>query len=150
MYRPTPALIAGLDRVVGISFDRVVSQRCSPKSLEISMSTDIGRCSPEPPKPAAMAWYPPLKVTAETIIAAVLLVLTGPLILALTVLVRLNSPGPGLYVQVRLGRGGRSYRIYKIRTMSHDCERGTGPRWSTPGDLACDSSRALAAADAPG
>ena len=98
------------------------------------MSTDMSRCSPEPPKPAAMAWYPPLKATADTLFAAVLLMLTGPLILVLMVLVRLNSAGPGLYGQVRLGRGGRRYRIYKIRTMAHDCERDTGPRWSTPGD----------------
>jgi lipopolysaccharide/colanic/teichoic acid biosynthesis glycosyltransferase len=98
------------------------------------MSTGRRRCFAESPQPAASAWYPPLKAASESAAAAALLLLTGPLILALTTLVRLTSPGPGLYSQVRLGRGGRSYRIYKIRTMSHDCERGTGPRWSTPGD----------------
>ena len=33
-----------------------------------------------------------------------------------------------------LGRNGRLYRIYKIRTMYHNCEKHSGPRWSTPGD----------------
>jgi lipopolysaccharide/colanic/teichoic acid biosynthesis glycosyltransferase len=33
-----------------------------------------------------------------------------------------------------LGCGGRRFTIYKIRTMTHDCERYTGPRWSVTGD----------------
>src|SRR5207249_2271789 len=50
------------------------------------------------------------------------------------VLVKLTSPGPILYSQTRLGRHGRSYTIYKIRSMSHNCEKQSGPRWSTAGD----------------
>src|SRR5207248_4660391 len=49
-------------------------------------------------------------------------------------LVKLTSPGPMLYTQTRLGRRGRPFTIYKIRTMLHDCESLTGPQWSTPGD----------------
>ncbi len=83
---------------------------------------------------AEPSWYPAIKEAADTVSAAVLLVLTGPLILLLMGLVRLTSHGPGLYSQVRLGRGGRRYMIYKIRTMAHDCERTSGPKWSTTGD----------------
>jgi lipopolysaccharide/colanic/teichoic acid biosynthesis glycosyltransferase len=50
------------------------------------------------------------------------------------VLVRLTSHGPAFYSQMRLGRGGRPFRIYKLRTMVHDCEKEGGARWSTPGD----------------
>src|SRR5213078_1616461 len=50
------------------------------------------------------------------------------------VLVRLTSAGPGFYSQVRVGRGGRPYRIYKIRTMYHNCEAVSGVRWSTKND----------------
>ena len=46
----------------------------------------------------------------------------------------LTSRGPMFYSQVRLGRHGRRFRIYKLRTMWHDCERRGGPRWATPGD----------------
>jgi lipopolysaccharide/colanic/teichoic acid biosynthesis glycosyltransferase len=49
-------------------------------------------------------------------------------------LVKVTSRGPVFYSQVRLGRFGRPYRIYKIRTMLHDCEKGTGAKWSTPKD----------------
>lgn len=83
---------------------------------------------------AGPSWYPAFKEFADMVLAAVLIVLTGPLILTLMALVRLTSAGPGLYAQTRLGRGGRRYSIYKIRTMAHDCERKSGPKWSTTGD----------------
>ena len=45
-----------------------------------------------------------------------------------------HFPGPALYSQVRLGLHGQPYRLYKIRSMVHDCERTSGARWSIPGD----------------
>jgi len=49
--------------------------------------------------------------------------------------VRLTSAGPAFYFQTRLGRGGRHYRICKLRTMRHECEARTGAVWSVPGDV---------------
>ncbi|HEU5118199.1 MAG TPA: sugar transferase, partial [Isosphaeraceae bacterium] len=49
-------------------------------------------------------------------------------------LTRLVSPGPAIYRQTRISRLGREFTIYKIRSMHPDCERDTGPRWSTPDD----------------
>ena len=40
-----------------------------------------------------------------------------PVLLVLAVVVRLDSPGPALFVQTRLGRGGRCFRLFKLRTM---------------------------------
>ncbi len=74
------------------------------------------------------------KSSSDVVIAGILMVLTAPLIFAAWVLVRLTSRGPGFYSQIRLGLGGRHFRIYKLRSMTHDCERETGPRWSTRGD----------------
>ena len=62
--------------------------------------------------------------------AAVLIVLALPVVALAALLVKLTSPGPAVYTQVRVGRGGRPYTIYKLRTMVHNCERDTGPRWS--------------------
>jgi lipopolysaccharide/colanic/teichoic acid biosynthesis glycosyltransferase len=70
----------------------------------------------------------------DLVLASVLLVLTGPVIVTAMLLIRLTSRGPSLYSQTRLGQGGRPFAIYKLRTMYHDCERLTGPRWSLPGD----------------
>src|SRR5262245_29563786 len=80
------------------------------------------------------AWYMGLKTVVDILVAGLLLTLTAPLILVLMVAVKLTSPGPAFYSQLRLGRHGRPFRIYKLRTMQHDCERLTGPRWATARD----------------
>jgi lipopolysaccharide/colanic/teichoic acid biosynthesis glycosyltransferase len=75
-----------------------------------------------------------LKYKLDFVLACALMGLTWPVILLAMVLVRLTSRGQAIYSQVRLGLDGKPFKIYKIRTMYRDCERLTGPRWSTPGD----------------
>src|SRR5262245_1954106 len=53
--------------------------------------------------------YLTVKVVLEYCVAAVLFVLTGPIILVCALLVRLTSRGPAFYSQTRLGLGGRPY-----------------------------------------
>jgi lipopolysaccharide/colanic/teichoic acid biosynthesis glycosyltransferase len=79
-------------------------------------------------------WANSFKFATEWVIALVLLIVTAPLMLLAAVLVKLTSSGPVLYSQTRLGKNRRFYRIYKIRTMIHNCEDLTGPQWSRPGD----------------
>lgn len=56
-------------------------------------------------------------------------------ILALTsVLIKLDSPGPIVYKQRRLGKGGKVFTIYKLRTMRNDAEKGTGAVWAKKND----------------
>lgn len=86
------------------------------------------------PEPPARNAYATAKVALDFALALALLVLTGPVVLAMMALVKLTSRGPAIYTQVRLGRGGRHFTIYKLRTMRADAERGTGPQWSRPGD----------------
>jgi lipopolysaccharide/colanic/teichoic acid biosynthesis glycosyltransferase len=62
------------------------------------------------------------------------LIVSLPMLLVGALLVKLTSRGPVLYSQIRLGQGGRPFRIYKLRTMTHNCEALTGPCWSTVGD----------------
>jgi lipopolysaccharide/colanic/teichoic acid biosynthesis glycosyltransferase len=78
--------------------------------------------------------YPLVRTLIDIAAALVLLLLTSPLIVVAVVLVKLTSPGPAFYSQLRLGRHGRPFTLYKIRSMTHDCESLTGPRWSVPGD----------------
>jgi lipopolysaccharide/colanic/teichoic acid biosynthesis glycosyltransferase len=83
---------------------------------------------------------PPAKVTmvvkgaVDFLVALVLLVPAAPVLMICTLLVKLTSRGPAFYSQVRLGKGGRPFWIYKIRTMVHNCEHQSGIRWSTAGD----------------
>jgi lipopolysaccharide/colanic/teichoic acid biosynthesis glycosyltransferase len=78
--------------------------------------------------------YEPWRRAVEVALAGVLLALTAPLVLVAIVLVKLTSRGPCFYSQTRVGRHGRHFQIYKIRSMSHNCESQTGPRWATARD----------------
>lgn len=54
---------------------------------------------------------------AEAGAAALGLAALAPLLLALAAAIRLDSPGPALFCQERIGRHGRPFRLYKLRTM---------------------------------
>ena len=85
--------------------------------------------------PAAPCRGPGAPKRAVDLVLGSLLALTcAPLILAAMALVRLTSRGPAIYRQTRLGRGNRQYTIYKIRSMYHDCESQSGPRWASRKD----------------
>jgi lipopolysaccharide/colanic/teichoic acid biosynthesis glycosyltransferase len=78
-------------------------------------------------------WYLTCKLVAEFCAALILLVLASPFLLLAALLVKLTSRGPAFYSQTRLGKDGRPYTIYKIRTMVTNAEAG-GPRWAMPND----------------
>jgi sugar transferase (PEP-CTERM system associated) len=67
-------------------------------------------------------------------VALVGLVLSLPLIPFVMLAVRLSSPGPVLYKQKRVGRGGGTFYCYKFRTMRQDAEADTGATWATDND----------------
>ncbi len=112
--------------------------RVSPRSALRTPANPAPRLRPSPGDPPPV---PPLsageraKAAADFALAALVLVPALPLLLLCVVLVRLTSRGPAVYTQARVGRGGRVFTLYKVRTMYHDCERLTGPQWSAPGDL---------------
>ncbi|MHB1424336.1 MAG: sugar transferase [Gemmataceae bacterium] len=78
--------------------------------------------------------YLPFKAVLEFVLGVCLLILASPLILLSALLVKLTSSGPAFYSQRRSGKNGKPFRIYKLRTMYHNCESLSGVRWSTPGD----------------
>jgi len=79
-------------------------------------------------------WYARAKLVLELVLALLLLVLTGPVILILAAVVKLTSAGPAFYSQRRIGKNGRRYLIYKLRTMAYNCESSSGPEWSAGND----------------
>lgn len=85
-------------------------------------------------RPLRHRWYLSCKYAADFVLAALLTVPAVPLILVAALLVKLTSRGPAFYTQTRVGEDGRLFPIWKIRSMIHNCESLTGPRWSMPGD----------------
>jgi lipopolysaccharide/colanic/teichoic acid biosynthesis glycosyltransferase len=88
-----------------------------------------------PLRPAAsLRFLLGVKDTLDRSLAVFLLVAALPVMLVSMLLVKLTSRGPAVYSQQRVGQFGRVFTIYKLRTMIHNCESKTGPRWSTPKD----------------
>jgi lipopolysaccharide/colanic/teichoic acid biosynthesis glycosyltransferase len=67
-----------------------------------------------------------LKRTFDVFVALVILILTAPLLLILTVAVRLSSAGPAFFRQERVGQFGRTFMVIKLRTM-HSRPAGDSP-----------------------
>jgi exopolysaccharide biosynthesis polyprenyl glycosylphosphotransferase len=63
-----------------------------------------------------------VKGVFDRVAAATALVMLSPLFLALAVLIRLSDNGPALFTQTRVGKNGRTFKIYKFRTMVVDAE----------------------------
>jgi len=75
-------------------------------------------------------WQPVL----DRVLAIFIMVPAVPLMLALMALVKLTSRGPAIYRQIRVGRHGKTFAMYKIRTMRVDAEAATGPVWTVNRD----------------
>ncbi len=58
-----------------------------------------------------------VKRTLDLMFSSLALLLTSPLLLAIAIVVRLDSKGPAIYAAPRVGRKGRPFRCYKFRTM---------------------------------
>ena len=78
--------------------------------------------------------YALTKRTVDVIGAFIGLTLLSPLLLITGILIKLTSKGPVLYSQVRVGKGGKHFNIYKFRTMKVDAEKHTGPVWAAKND----------------
>lgn len=73
-----------------------------------------------------------LKRCLDWAVAASLLLLLLPFLLAIAVLIRSTSPGPALYIQERVGLHGRRFRVLKFRTMQMGSDRVTTLHESDP------------------
>lgn len=71
----------------------------------------------------AKPWNLALKRTFDCLVASATAVVTAPLLLLIAFAIRLDSDGPVLFEQQRLGRGWRHFRCLKFRTMYVDNER---------------------------
>ena len=63
-----------------------------------------------------------LKRTIDYLLSLVLFFLTIPLFIFITILIKITSKGPVIFSQERIGKGGKTFRCYKFRTMYEDAE----------------------------
>jgi lipopolysaccharide/colanic/teichoic acid biosynthesis glycosyltransferase len=77
------------------------------------------------------------KRAVDICVAAVGLAVLSPLMTALAALIKLESRGPALYRQRRLGLGCRPFQMLKFRSMVDQAEQETGPVWAQDDDPRC-------------
>jgi exopolysaccharide biosynthesis polyprenyl glycosylphosphotransferase len=75
-----------------------------------------------------------LKRLTDIIVSVVGLVVTAPISLLAAILIKLDSRGPILYRQERLGRDSVPFTLLKFRTMHGNAENETGPVWASDDD----------------
>ncbi len=64
-----------------------------------------------------------LKRLIDIIFAVIILVVSSPVLLVIAIAVKLDSRGPAIFSQRRLGRNGKEFNMYKFRTMVVDAEK---------------------------
>ncbi len=75
-----------------------------------------------------------LKRSVDVALSLASLVLLSPLFLVIAVMIKRDSKGPVLFGQERVGQDGRSFTLYKFRTMKEGAEAETGPVWAQEND----------------
>jgi exopolysaccharide biosynthesis polyprenyl glycosylphosphotransferase len=102
----------------------------------------FGRIAELPPHLGTLNWSSPTKQSMERLssrildmlISLAMLILTSPLLLLASMMIKLDSSGPVLYRQVRVGQNGRDFVLYKLRSMVADAEGASGPCWAMQRD----------------
>lgn len=71
--------------------------------------------------------YLVFKRACEVVLSFIALIILSPVLLITAIAVKLDSPGPVIFKQDRLGRGGKVFKIYKFRSMCENAEHtGSG------------------------
>jgi len=70
----------------------------------------------------------------STLVSLACLLVVLPVIPFVLLAIKLDSPGPVLYRQKRVGFGNKTFYCYKFRTMRQDAEADTGPTWAGDDD----------------
>ena len=75
-----------------------------------------------------------VKRAFDVVCSSLLLTLASPLMMLTALLIKLDSPGPVIYRQERVGLGGRSFMCLKFRSMCSDAEKDGVARWASKND----------------
>lgn len=81
-----------------------------------------------------LSWHLPVKRVLDLFFGFLGLLLSLPIILVFSVLIKATSKGPVFYVQKRVGFLGREFRLFKLRSMRQDAEKKTGAVWASEND----------------
>ncbi len=75
-----------------------------------------------------------IKRAIDIVLSVFGLTITSPILAFAAMLIKLDSKGPIIYKQIRLGQDNKVFEIYKLRSMRQDAEKGTGAVWAKKND----------------
>ena len=82
----------------------------------------------------ALSWRRMVKRSLDALISGVGLAIASPVMLLTAAAIKLNSRGPVIFKQTRVGMKGKVFTMLKFRTMHQDAEANTGPIWASEED----------------
>ncbi|HTL48451.1 MAG TPA: sugar transferase [Verrucomicrobiae bacterium] len=80
------------------------------------------------------SWRIFVKRALDLTVSIVGLAVCSPIMLLIAIWIKLDSRGPIFYSQERVGQKGKTFRIYKFRSMRQDAEIKSGPVWAVEND----------------
>jgi len=75
-----------------------------------------------------------MKRIFDVALSSIGLLFAWPIMALTAIAIKLESRGPVIFSQERVGENGKVFRIYKFRSMRQDAEEGTGPKWAQAND----------------
>ena len=75
-----------------------------------------------------------MKRSADLLLSCIMLILFFPLIIVIALLIKIDSKGPIIFSQERVGEKGKIYRMHKFRSMVENAETISGPVWAQDDD----------------
>lgn len=115
-----------------VSFQKPMITTTSPNPASILSTSTPGNTQ----KNDYLGEIGPLKRALDIVGALVGLTLSAPLMMIIGILIYRESPSSVIYTQKRVGRGGKLFTIFKLRSMKFDSETG-GPGWTIKNDPRC-------------
>jgi exopolysaccharide biosynthesis polyprenyl glycosylphosphotransferase len=79
-------------------------------------------------------WEQSMKRLTDIFISILVLTFSAPLWIVIAVAIKLDTPGPIVYSQDRVGKDGKKFRMHKFRSMRADAEKDSGPVWAPEND----------------
>ena len=107
---------AGCHVALSTGLDDIDSTRLRPMAVDGRALLYVEPC-------VRTGWHATAKRVFDLLIAGTTLLLTAPVLLVAAIAIKLDTPGPVLFRQVRVGRDGRPFEMLKLRTMCVDAEQ---------------------------
>jgi lipopolysaccharide/colanic/teichoic acid biosynthesis glycosyltransferase len=116
-FRRLTWCLEGTRCAVGVSgvLEAVAPHRITPGGLERT-----GIMAVSPPRPSTVVRG--VKSAVDRLAGVLLLLAVAPLLIVIALAVRIDSRGPALFRQTRIGKDGKPFTLYKLRTMVQDAE----------------------------